>query len=708
MRLIDLRCSSQLLLASALLATAVGCQGAAPEPTPLEPRALHGFEGCEDMLDYTQTHALELLNFDGYGWEFFEPGGPLTDDDSAGGEDGGDGDSDGPNFSDTNVQEVGVDEPDLVKTDGERILALAKNQLHFVDATGLVAAHAGALELPEGWDRKLFLAGDRAVVIQRSDVWAAELVEMPELWSHEASWVELTQVIEIDISNPAQMQILRTLSVSGDMVSARKADDRVRLVLRSWPQGLELASWWDFYEGDDDEPGVPSHEGESGSDSGGPGEPEPAPDPFRSDDAPESAAEAEAKAKAKAHNEAVLAASTPEHWLPQFVLETPEGTSMGLLYDCDAAMRPGLASGLGVLSVLTISLDEGLAVRDGTGVFSSGETVYASREGLYVATRPWFDWPIGDDGDIVEETDSAGAGSSDSGDALRTSEPQTSYVHKFDVSDPERADYRASGEIPGYLLNQFSMSEYEGQLRVASTVGFAWDEDSVSESLVTVLHEADGELVLTGQVGGLGLTERIYSVRFIGDIAYVVTFRETDPLYTVDLSDPSAPEVLGELKITGYSAYLHPLDDDHLLGIGQDATEQGQLLGTQVSIFDVSDLSTPTRTHQFTLADGYSEAEYDHHAFLYWAPEQLAVFPMSIWDWDGPDEQPFSGVMALRIDVDSGIEELAAITHPAPADSWAGPPRRSLVIDDTLYTLSELGLMSSSLEDFSELGWIVF
>ena len=142
---------------------------------------------------------------------------------------------------------------------------------------------------------------------------------------------------------------------------------------------------------------------------------------------------------------------------------------------------------------------------------------------------------------------------------------------------------------------------------------------------------APGSVLETlGRVGGLGKGERIYAVRFVGDKGYVVTFRQVDPLYTLDLSDKDDPKVLGELKILGYSAYLHPVSDDLLLGVGQDATEQGRRLGTQLSLFDVSDLRRPVRRAQASLgANSSTSAEFDPHAFLFWKPANLAVIPLS-------------------------------------------------------------------------------
>ena len=166
-------------------------------------------------------------------------------------------------------------------------------------------------------------------------------------------------------------------------------------------------------------------------------------------------------------------------------------------------------------------------------------------------------------------------------------------------------------------------------LRVVSTDTPAWwsENGGDSESYLTTLRQSNGALTQVGRIGGLGKGERVYAVRFVGNTGYVVTFRQIDPLYTVDLTDPEQPRVLGELKISGYSAYLHPIGDDLLLGIGQEADDAGHPLGTQISIFDVSDLKNPKLLSRAPLGQGWSEAESDHHAFLFWPKTGLVVVP---------------------------------------------------------------------------------
>jgi uncharacterized secreted protein with C-terminal beta-propeller domain len=250
--------------------------------------------------------------------------------------------------------------------------------------------------------------------------------------------------------------------------------------------------------------------------------------------------------------------------------------------------------------------------------------------------------------------------------------------------------------VDGWLLNQYSMSEWDGHLRVATTSENPWDRaaQTRSESAVFVLRQKGGDLVETGHVGGLGKGERIYSVRFVGGTGYVVTFRQTDPLYTVDLRNPQSPKVLGELKITGYSAYLHPAGDGRLIGIGQEASEQGRVQGTQVSLFDVSDLAAPKRLAQYHLKNVRSEAETDPHAFLYWPKTGLLAVPL----WSGA--QP--GLLVLSVN-DASINERGAITHTGPT-----PVRRSLVIDGTLWTVSDQGLKANDMGTLAATAWLPF
>jgi uncharacterized secreted protein with C-terminal beta-propeller domain len=210
-----------------------------------------------------------------------------------------------------------------------------------------------------------------------------------------------------------------------------------------------------------------------------------------------------------------------------------------------------------------------------------------------------------------------------------------------------------------------------------------------------------------GRVGGLGQGEQIQAVRFLGDLGYVVTFRQVDPLYVVDLSDPASPKVAGELKILGYSAYLHPLGGDLLLGVGQDATKQGAVKGTQVSVFDVSDPSAPGRVDQVRVSDGSSEVEWDHHAFLYWEPAGLAVLPLNVWSQEPDKGGMFAGALAVRVS-DGQLDEAGRLRHEDIRPEYGYGIRRSLVIGDLLYTMAETGIEAVDLATLKDVASVSF
>jgi uncharacterized secreted protein with C-terminal beta-propeller domain len=408
-----------------------------------------------------------------------------------------------------------------------------------------------------------------------------------------------------------------------------------------------------------------------------------------------------AEREATEKNREIVRNSDIDNWVPYFVEFDADGNAIdeGNLVDCNRAYAPNEFAGLNMVTVMTVDADSGLSVEDATGLLATGETIYASQQSLYVATQRWVDWNR-----ITSEDE-----------ALREAEGATTAIHMFDISDPGRTSYQASGEVKGYLLNQFAMSEHEGHLRVASTTQPNWGGDVESESMVTVLGVEGSELVAVGQVDGLGEGERIYSVRFIGDVGYVVTFRQVDPLYTVDLSDPTNPTVEGELKIQGYSAYLHPISEDFILGVGQDATSQGRVLGTQVSLFDVSDISNPKRVAQFTLDEGTnSEAEYDHRAFLHWADTGLTMIPVQSWSWEEKSgkETVFFGAIGLEVGED-GIDLIKRINHPGGRSDngsydWMAQINRSIVIGDHVYTVSQKGILKSDIDTLDREAWVEF
>jgi hypothetical protein len=508
------------------------------------------------------------------------------------------GAGDGSGDSGTNLQEADVDEPDLVKASRGLIFVVAGNRLHAVRADGLELLDT--LEL-EGWGHQLLLRGDRLLMISQATPYGDAPITPADVAVGFGDAV--TQLTELDVSDPAALKVVATERIRGEQVGSRLTGDTARVVLWTRPRAVL----------------------------------EPA---FR---------------------------AQLRGWLPRRVLRRSSGgrPQFRPAARCRRVLRPAAHSGVDLLTVLTIDMGKGLPAVDSDAVLGGGHTVYSSKRALYVG--------LAEPGDRTE-------------------------IHRFDASDPGETSYLAGGRVDGSLLNQFSMSEQDGVLRVATT------RSAESESSVVTLAQRDGALVQLGRVDGLGKGERIYAVRFLGDAGYVVTFRQVDPLYTIDLSRPAAPRVVGELKIPGYSAYLHPVGKDLLIGVGQDATADGRRLGTQVSLFDVSNLASPARLHQRKLAsDGSSEAEWDHHAFLWWAPEKLAVLPLETW---GDVSSVFAGAVGLRIDAAAGIAEVGRASHDHV--DWAAPVRRSLVVGGRLVTISDTGIEQNGLSDLAEQDWLAF
>ncbi|WP_217922169.1 beta-propeller domain-containing protein [Miltoncostaea oceani] len=552
----------------------------------------------------------------------------------------------GTDFSDTNVQEAGVDEPDLVETDGRTVFAIAGGRLEAVDATGAAPRALPGLDLPGMSPSGLLLMGDRLLVIGDAGTPGPPRPVLDTVRIAPAPPVPpVTVVVALDVSDPAAPRVLSRMRAEGSLVSARRTGGTVRLVVSSHAPHLDLVT-------------------------------------------PAGAARG-TRAALRANRRAIAAAPAGA-WLPRVtVRDAATGRTVRRAVPCSAVSRPSRFAGLGTVSVLTVGVSDTLSLLDTDAVLTDGELVYASPTAMYVATARWSP-PSAADAPVAPR----GA----------------TLIHKLDTSDPTRTTYRASGVVPGYLLNQFSLSEHAGHLRVASTEEPDWwsppEGAEPSESRITVLAQDGGRLVRTGEVRGLGRGERIHAVRFLGDRGYVVTFRQTDPLYVLDLADPARPVLRGELKIPGFSSYLHPVDATTLIGVGQAADARGRTQGTQVSLFDVTDPARPSRIAQRTLDTDWSEAESDHHAFLYWPANRLLVLPAQ--RYDGSGGAPFLGAVGLDVSRTTGITPIARITHPGGPDAAWAPVRRSLVVGGAVLTVSETGVLASDLTTLAPRGWAPF
>ncbi|MGH8776831.1 MAG: beta-propeller domain-containing protein [Jiangellaceae bacterium] len=655
-------------LASALLFLSACTGGGAGIPQPPVGQVaaalrLVSFDDCADALAEMQEAASEHVTAYGLG------GGMVTGDLSGAAEAAGadsrasaplaatqDGDAQA--YSTTNTHEAGVDEPDLVKTDGRRIFTIVDGTLRVVDAES--RRLTGTLPLSDAengqwWADQMLLSGDRALVMGSAAIPFADPALTSDRDIAASTFAPAgSRIVLVDISG--EPRVLSDLQLDGWYVDARQVGSVVRLVVQSGPR---LA--WTY------------------------------PDQGRSED------------EALAANRTLLAESTIEDWLPRHLVN---GESQGSLVDCGDVHHPPVYSGTSMLTVLSLDLAGSLRAEGSVAVVADGQTVYGTETSLYIADdRRGFPMPV---------VTRAG---------VPVPDEATTEIHKFDVSESDAPRYVASGRVDGWLLNQYSLSEHDGHLRVATTQedwalrGQVEDGRPASESQVSVLSQRDDRLVEVGSVGGLGEGEQIYAVRFIGPVGYVVTFRQTDPLHTLDLSEPARPRVVGELKIPGYSAYLHPAGEGRLIGVGQDADSQGRVLGAQVSLFDVSDPAAPARLDTYGISGGWSDAEHDPHAFLFWPDTGTVVIP--VWAYGDADSSldqsqrlaMAGGALVLRLDGDA-LTEVGVLSHvESPGDvDWSYDPsiRRSLVIGDTLWTVSGSGALASDLDDLDEQAWVPF
>jgi uncharacterized secreted protein with C-terminal beta-propeller domain len=372
---------------------------------------------------------------------------------------------------------------------------------------------------------------------------------------------------------------------------------------------------------------------------------------------------------ATAANRAAIAKAPLDAWLPRYTV-TGAGRTRNEKVPCDQVSHPPSYTGTSMVSVLSVDLNGDMSDVAPVSVVAGGQTVYGSADALYVTDRP--------------------AG-------VRTDRTDRTDIYRFDTNGPGRPRFAASGSVPGEPLNSYALSEYAGNLRIATTSspppGPPTATPPRTESAVYVLARHGGRLEQVGRAGGLGRGERVYAVRFTGPLGYVVTFRQTDPLYALDLRDPARPRVSGELRMEGYSAYLHPAGDGRLIGVGQEADGKGRPEGARVALFDVGDPAHPRQTGAYTVPSGWAATEGDPHAFLYRPDTGLTVVPLG-----GED-----GALVLKVTA-SGVHRVGSVRPPATA----GPVRRALLTGGTLWTLTATGLQANDATSLAKTAWVPF
>ncbi len=522
-----------------------------------------------------------------------------------------------PAYSTTNIQVAGVDEADIVKTDGTYLYVVSGNNVYIIDADPYSESPLiQKITLNETYNPEIYINANKLAVIGNHyshPVYKTEPLTVgiyPYVYTEEV----IIKIYDLtDIRNPV---LTRAINMNGTLAGSRMIGNYIYASIVQ-PAISPIAY--------------------------------PEPDP--------------------SSNETHLAIM-----LPQI---TTEGKTKEIQpTDIRYINVTDVSYYFTTILALNINNDAQKPTHE-TFLAGTSSKMYVSQKNMYltVANMNW--WLIrSDNGEFREET----------------------LIYRVKL-DQEKVAFEAHGSVPGYVLNQFSMDEYNGYFRVATTVG--WGESSTNN-----LYVLNMSLDVVGKLEGLATGERIYSARFMGSRAYLVTFRQIDPFFVIDLSNPTAPEVLGYLKIPGFSGYLHPFDENHVIGVGKQSSN------VKLSLFDVTNVTAPSETAQpYIIKALWSDTSvlYDHKAFLFDKSKQLLALPISINEATWVDDTYYSnlywqGEYVFDISLRTGFELKGNVTHQATTvEHWDSSHwvKRALYIDNVLYTVSDKMIKMNSLVDLS-------
>lgn len=498
-----------------------------------------------------------------------------------------------PAHSTTNIQVAGVDEGDIVKTDGEYLYVVSSNDVYILKAYPPEQAQVlSKITLNETYDMKIYVNGDKLVVLGGNFA----PIRISYTYTGEAF------VNVYDISNKTHPRLTRTLSLNGTLSGSRMIGNYVYATVN------QLAV----------------HPNTN-----------------------------------KTHLEVAL----PKISTADAVKEI-QATEIRYINVPDAFYY--------FTTVIAVNIIND-AQEPTYETFLTGSTacMYVSQSNMYLTIPNTSVWIL-----------SAGVSG--------TRDETLIYRVKL---DGEEIVCEAEGAVSGYVLNQFSMDEYNGFFRIATT---KWTNDGSKNNL----YSLNMSLNIVGELEGLAPGERIYSARFMGDRCYLVTFKQIDPFFVIDLSSPTYPKVLGELKIPGFSGYLHPYDENHIIGIGK---QDGNV---KLSLFNVTDVTAPTETAKHIVAGQWSDSAVltDHKAFLFDKSKQLLVLPVSLnWYYA---KHYWQGACVFNITLSDGFVLKGDVTHQeSDVNGWDSNylVKRVFYIENTLYTVSNKKIKMNDLENLQEI-----
>ncbi len=550
-------------------------------------------------------------------------------------------------YSKTNVQVAGVDEPDMVKTDGIYLYIIANGDVFIIQ--GYPSEKAGIVSTMS-WDSfspiDLFISDSYLVLFGTNIVeyWS----ESKEIYTYPSSQGQTT-IIKIfninDITNPTEV---KNIKMDGSYFDARLIDGNVYIVSVEYLYAL-YASYQENHSSI-----IPKIRIDNGT-----------------------------------------------------TLLEPDD-----VYYVDIPEEIDSTTHVAVIDLTTLDVSQK------SFLLGNSQTLYVSFDYIYLASYHYPYNPV-----LTGTSNSM--------------QSESTIIHKIAIMNND-ISYIAQGEVPGRILNQFSMDEFEGYFRIATTIGYVWDEAIQSRNNVYILDE---NLKQVGSIEGIAPGEQIYSARFLGEKAYLVTFKKIDPFFVIDMSDPANPSILGSLKIPGYSDYLHPYDDEHIIGLGKDTVDAESdetfwrnvdfawYQGVKIAIFDVTEVTEPKELAKIIIGDRGTDspALYDHKAFLFDKEKELLVIPISLYEinedlkkesdqYTGSlyGEFTFQGAYVYHVTLEDGFEYMGRITHLSNEDmqnsgfypSYDASIERTLYIGENLYTISNTMVKIHDLADLTELASI--
>lgn len=518
----------------------------------------------------------------------------------------------GGDFSTVNNQVDGVEEADIVQTDGDYIYMLYQNEKirieKILEDGSTETVHTITLGQGNFYGSSLYLNGDTLVAV--GDFW----------YSRPGQEVSTTTAKIYDVTDPAAPELTREFSAEGYLASSRMVDDVLYLVTNHHPDV------WIMQEN----------------------------------------VEADVR-------------------LQPFIKDTAVSDEF-FTQPVEQIQKIPESNSTEYATISAVPINEPDTEANVHSYLGSSGQIYMSKNNLYIASMQHTFFPMMD---IMP----AGGGPGDE-----------TEIYKFSI-DRLNVQFAAQGKIPGRILNQFSMDEHNGYFRAATTKGSMWSEDQPS---VNNLYILDEQMEMSGSVENLAPGERIYSARFMGDKAYIVTFRETDPLYVIDTSDPTAPEVLGELKIPGFSTYLHPLDENHLIGFGVETsleeTKPGEAPivrqeGMKISLFDITDFTNPVEKDVEVIGGRgtHSPIQYDHKALFRHEERGLYGFPIMLYEGNDDMNLTFEGQGAVLYSITTdGIEPAAEYMDEKDPnqlyEEYESMVQRMIYVEDDLYLIKYNGI----------------